>query len=66
MNALTEYRAIENQSREQLAIELEVDPVTVWRWETGAIAIPAERAVDIEKRIGIPRTKLRPDLFGAA
>lgn len=66
MSALTNYRNDESKSREQLAEMLSVDPVTVWRWETGAIQVPAERALQIESITGIPRAKLRPDLFGDA
>jgi hypothetical protein len=38
-----------------------VDKATVLRWERGRIT--AERAVEVEAVTGIPRVKMRPDLF---
>lgn len=35
------------------------------RWEHSVRQVPAERAVELERRIGIPRHLLRPDLFTA-
>jgi DNA-binding XRE family transcriptional regulator len=49
-------------SQRELADLLDVDRVTVARWETGIRKIGADRLSDISARTGIPRTKLRPDL----
>lgn len=38
-----------------------VTPQAVWRWRR----VPAEHALAIEKLTGIPRERLRPDIFGA-
>lgn len=40
---------------------MHVDKATVSRWASGRI--PAERVVQIEVVTGIPRHKLRPDLY---
>ena len=66
MNAITEYRTREGKSRDDVAAMLNVDHATVWRWEKGELRITAERAVEIERTLGIPRANLRPDLFGDA
>lgn len=56
--------------REQRALKLSeaadligVSPAMLSRWETGSRRIPAERVLDISTATGIPRQKLRPDLF---
>lgn len=41
-----------------------VDKSTVLRWEKGKVT--PERALEIEKRTGISRHALRPDIFGKA
>ena len=33
-------------------------------WLGGRFAIPANRCVEIEKKTGVSRAELRPDLFG--
>lgn len=66
MNALTEYRDEKGKTREMLADDLAVDPTTIWRWETGAVKVPAERVFEVERITGIHRSKIRPDLFGEA
>jgi DNA-binding transcriptional regulator YdaS (Cro superfamily) len=43
----------------KIAHELGVTRAAVAKWER----VPAERVVHIEKITGIPREKLRPDLF---
>jgi DNA-binding transcriptional regulator YdaS (Cro superfamily) len=45
----------------QLATALRVDKGTVTRWHQGRV--PAERVLDVEGITGIPREKLRPDLY---
>jgi DNA-binding transcriptional regulator YdaS (Cro superfamily) len=44
-----------------LARKLKLNRSSVHRWARGRI--PAERVFDVEKVTGIPREKLRPDLF---
>jgi transcriptional regulator with XRE-family HTH domain len=63
-NPITKYRADKNLSLEALGDLFNVNKSTVLRWEEGQVT--AERAVEIEAVIGIPRQKLRPDIFGAA
>lgn len=48
--------------RSDIATALGVDKATVTRWFKGRF--PAERAVEVEKAMGIPRAELRPDIFG--
>lgn len=43
----------------RVAKALDVTPGAVAQWKK----IPAERVVEIEQASGIPRQKLRPDLF---
>jgi hypothetical protein len=44
---------------DQLAALLHVSPAAVAQW----YRVPAERVMQVEKIIGIPRKELRPDLF---
>lgn len=46
-------------NRSQLASFLKISRQAVNKWTR----IPAERVVDVEKATGIPREKLRPDLY---
>lgn len=52
-----------NMRRIDLAVALGVDKSLVTRWAQGRV--PAERVADVERVTGIPREKLRPDIFGA-
>lgn len=61
---LTVYRKAKGQTVDALAESLGVDRTTIWRWETGKV--PVERLADIESVTGIPRARLRPDIFGDA
>jgi len=63
-NPLTDYRTDNNLSLEALGEKFGVNKSTVLRWEEGQVT--AERAVEIEAITGIPRQKLRPDIFGDA
>lgn len=47
-----------------LADRLGINRVTLYRW--GKTAVPAERVVQLERLTGIPRHRLRPDIFEAA
>lgn len=46
----------------QLAEKIGVSRQAIYQWSR----IPAERVVDVERATGIPRSELRPDIFGAA
>jgi len=59
---LTAYRLSEGISMSELARRLGVHRSAVLHWERGRIS--PQRAVDLERRIGIPREVLRPDIFG--
>lgn len=43
-----------------------VDRTTILRWEKGEPPIPVKRLDEVEKVTGIPRKRLRPDIFGSA
>lgn len=63
--ALAAYRRKSKQTLETLALALDVNKSTVLRWETGEVPIPTTRLADLEKLTGIPRKRLRPDIFQA-
>ncbi len=48
----------------KIARELGVSRQTVWSWFQEGRRVPAERVVELEQVSGVPRHKLRPDLFG--
>jgi DNA-binding transcriptional regulator YdaS (Cro superfamily) len=50
-----------NMKLSQLAAELKVNKSQVTRWNQSRV--PVERIVQIEEVTGIPRQKLRPDVF---
>lgn len=45
--------------RLKLARELGLSPGAVYQWRK----VPAERVLDVERITGIPRHRLRPDLY---
>lgn len=49
-------------SQERLAKLLDVDRVTVARWETGTRKIGGRRLHQVSKLTGIPKSALRPDI----
>lgn len=61
---ILKYRTDANVTPKQLCDRLGVENTTLWRWETGRVKIPVERLDKIERVTGIPRQKLRPDIFG--
>jgi DNA-binding transcriptional regulator YdaS (Cro superfamily) len=61
-SALEKYRAATQTTLEQLGDILGVNKTTILRWEKRRI--PAERVSEVERVTGIPRQKLRPDIFG--
>lgn len=62
---LTQYRSREGLSMQGFADLFHVDRRTVWRWEKGD-PIAVRYLADIELVTGIPRQKLRPDIFADA
>jgi|KBSSwiStaDraftv2_1062776.scaffolds.fasta_scaffold2445115_2 transcriptional regulator with XRE-family HTH domain len=60
-SVLKRYRDAAGLSLAELAERFDVDKTTVMRWEDRRI--PAERVVVIERVTGIPRSRLRPDLY---
>lgn len=61
---LTQYRTTNNKTLEDISEALGVHKSTVLRWEQGQV--PPGRVIDVERITGIPRAKLRPDIFGSA
>jgi len=43
-----------------------ISTVAVWKWFQRGGQVPAGRLVDVERLTGIPRERLRPDLFRKA
>lgn len=59
MDHLTKYLNAERGRRVQLAAMLGISPAAISMWTI----VPSERVVDVERHTGIPRQKLRPDLY---
>lgn len=60
---LVRYCEIEGITREELASRLGENAPTVRGWVNGHRSVSPEVAVKIERKIGIPRETLRPDIF---
>lgn len=63
---LTQFRTANGLTLEALGESLAVDKSTVLRWERGSTPIPVNKLAMIAEVTGIPREKLRPDIFGEA
>ena len=63
---LKQHRIKNHLSLEALGAVLGTHKTTILRWERGHVKIPAERAVKISLKTGIPKETLRPDLFSHA
>lgn len=61
---LAKYRAAKKLSLEAVADWFDVNKTTIMRWEKGDVPIPVNRLAKIAAVTGIPREKLRPDIFG--
>lgn len=61
--ALKTWREANELKVDEAAARAGVTAAMWSRWENLVRPIPAERAVDIERRTGIPRQLLRPDLY---
>jgi len=68
MHPIREYRLKQPIPLRQadIAEKIGVTAVQVSRYETGQKRVPAEKAVALEKEFGIPRARLRPDIFATA
>jgi transcriptional regulator with XRE-family HTH domain len=60
--ALKEFREKHGLSRKDLAEKIEVERMTVWRWEAGKRRIDADKVPLLVSVTGIPATTWRPDL----
>lgn len=63
--ALAAFRRRNRMSQDDLAQVLNVDRVSILRWEKSYVPIPVKRLFEIEAKTGIPRDELRPDIFQA-
>lgn len=63
---LRQYREKEGLTQEQLAEKLGISRQMVGLIESGDRRVPAECVADWESKTGIPRPKLRPDIFQPA
>lgn len=63
---IREYREKEGLSQEDLAEKIGVSRQMIGFIESGDRRIAAEDVADWERKTGIPRAKLRPDIFGKA
>lgn len=65
-NPLKTYRSKTRQSQQDVADKLGVSRQMVSFLENGEREYTADMSVLIEKKLGIPREKFRPDLFEMA
>ena len=65
LSALAKYRRANGLTFKELGLHIGKSASTAFKYESGAVRIPSERLLIIEKMTGIPRNKLRPDLFGS-
>jgi transcriptional regulator with XRE-family HTH domain len=63
MNVLAKFRESKGLTQEQVGEILGTTKATVSRWETEKRRPDPAMAVEIEKKLGIPRHELRPDLY---
>jgi transcriptional regulator with XRE-family HTH domain len=61
MSALKQYREDRDLTLKAVGDRLGVDKSTILRWER--YGVPADRILEVSKRLGIPREKLGPRLF---
>ena len=59
MDTLRTHLKAERGNLSKLAAAIGVTPGAIAQWDK----VPADRVVEIERVTGIPRQKLRPDLF---
>jgi transcriptional regulator with XRE-family HTH domain len=66
MNALARFRKAKGLTQSQVSELLGTTKATVSRWETDKRRPDPAMAIAIERKLGIPRQHLRPDLFGTS
>jgi transcriptional regulator with XRE-family HTH domain len=64
IHPLRAYRLRHGLSCAELAKALDIAEPTLRSFENGHRVVSAETAVEIERRIGVTRQRLRPELFG--
>lgn len=60
--ALKGFRLARGMSRKQLASEVSVTRMAIWRWEADERKIDDDKLLRVVEVTGIPATVLRPDL----
>lgn len=61
-SALAEYLNGDSAMRQaDLAVKLGIQPPALSKWKRNRV--PAERVLDVERLTGIPRWRLRPDIY---
>ena len=60
-SALAEYLDRADVMQAELAKRLGVQAPALSKWKN--IRVPSERVLDVERETGIPRGKLRPDIY---
>lgn len=60
--AMKAYRAAKGLSRRELAAQLEISRMAIWRYEEGGRDIDEDVLPRVVKLTGIPATVWRPDL----
>lgn len=66
MEELKTFRARHNMTLAELGRLVGVSRGTVFRWEDGSRSVSIKRLGKVAEVTGIPREKLRPDIFGDA
>lgn len=59
----SEYRKASGLTLDAVADQFKVDRTTILRWEKGEPPVPIKRIGEIAGVTGIPRDRLRPDIF---
>lgn len=62
-NPFKEWRKAKRIGPHTAGVAVGVRRETWWRWETGASKVALDKLARVELVTGIPREKLRPDLF---
>jgi len=63
MNRVQEVRN-KFKTQHEMAVALGVTQAAVCQWLSGEKKVSPRIAVQMEKRTGIPREQIRPDIFG--
>lgn len=61
--AFSEFRKASGKTLDGVAEMFGVDRRTIIRWEKGEPPVPVGRLDEVEAVTGIPRARLRPDVF---